>query len=78
MTRNTKYTIALAKGCGLIEETLTLLSVCDEHTTRESLAQCVHEQNLLSRCSDMRSMDIVKLVSLMKHAVSLKGTKIFP
>lgn len=47
MTRNTKYTIALAKGCGLIEETLTLLSVCDEHTTRESLAQCVHEQNLL-------------------------------
>jgi hypothetical protein len=70
MTRNTKYTIALAKGCGLIEETLTLLSVCDEHTTRESLAQCVHEQNLLSRCSDMRSMDIVKLVfypRFMKH-----------
>lgn len=70
MIRNTKYTIALAKGCGLIEETLTLLSVCDEHTTRESLAQCVHEQNLLSRCSDMRSMDIVKLVfypRFMKH-----------
>ena len=49
MTRNTKYTIALGKGCGLIEETLTLLSVCDEHTTKDSLAKYVHEQNLLSR-----------------------------
>lgn len=70
MTRNTKYTYALGKGCGLIEETLTLLAVCDEHTTRDSLAQCVHEQNLLSKCSDMRSMDIVKLVfypRFMKH-----------
>lgn len=70
MTRNTKYTNALAKGCGLIEETLTLLSVCDEHSTRDSLAQCVHEQNLLSKCSDKRSMDIVKLVfypRFMKH-----------
>ena len=70
MTRNTKYTIALGKGCGLIEETLTLLSVCDEHTTKDSLAKYVHEQNLLSRCSDMRSMDIVKLVfypRFMKH-----------
>lgn len=62
MTRNTKYTIALGKGCGLIEETLTLLSVCDEHTTKDSLAKYVHEQNLLSKCSDMRSMDIVKRV----------------
>ena len=85
MTRNTKYTYALGKGCGLIEETLTLLSVCDEHTTRESLAQCVHEQNLLGKCSDMRSMDIVKRVfyprfmkrnpkvTLWLHAIRKKG-----
>ncbi len=85
MTRNTKYTYALGKGCGLIEETLTLLSVCDEHTTRDSLVQCVHEQNLLSKCSDMRSMDIVKRVFyprfmkqnpklvLWLHAIRQKG-----
>lgn len=62
MTRNTKYTNALGKGCGLVEETLTLLFVCEEHTTRDLLAQYVHEYNPLSKCSDMRSRDIVKLV----------------
>lgn len=62
MMRNTKYTIALGKGCGLIEETLALLAVCNEHTTKESLLQYVREFNPLSRCSDMRSMDIVRRV----------------
>ena len=62
MMRNTKYTNALGKGCGLVEETLTLLSVCQAHTTRDELVQYVRENNPLSRCSDMRSVDIVKLV----------------
>ncbi len=70
MTRNKNYTYALGKGCGLIEETLSLLSVCDENTTKDSLAQHVHNSNLLAKCSDLRSMDIVKLVfypRFMKH-----------
>lgn len=70
MTRNTNYTYALGKGCGLIEETLSLLSICDENTTRDSLAQYVHDYNYLAKCSDLRSMDIVKLVfypRFMKH-----------
>lgn len=60
--RNTQYNILLGKGCGLIEETLLLLSVCNEDTTKESLAKYVHETNYLSKCTDQRSMDIVKLV----------------
>lgn len=62
MTRNTKYTILLGKGCGLVEETLSLLSVCQEDTTKDSLAKYVHDYNFLSKCTDRRSMDIVKLV----------------
>ncbi|NLB70101.1 MAG: DUF1819 family protein [Lentisphaerae bacterium] len=60
--RNTKYTIQLGKGCGLIEETLQLLSICEENTTKESLATYVREHNSLSKSTDKRSMDIVKLV----------------
>lgn len=70
MNRNTKYTYGLAKGCALIEETLALLSICDERTTRDSLAQYVHETNFLSKCTEQRSQDIVKLVfypRFMKH-----------
>lgn len=70
MTRNMQYNIVLGKGCGLIEETLSLLSVCDEHTTKESLSRYVHDHNFLAKCSDLRSMDIVKLVfypRFMKH-----------
>jgi hypothetical protein len=60
--RNTKYTIQLGKGCGLVEETLQLLSICEENTTKDSLALYVRERNLLSKCTDQRSMDIVRLV----------------
>ena len=62
MTRNTQYNIHLGKGCGLVEETLSLLSICNEHTTKESLAKYVHESNFLGKSTDQRSMDIVKLV----------------
>lgn len=60
--RETKYTIHLGKGCGLVDETLALLSICDSETTKESLANYVHEQNFLSKCTDLRSQDIVKRV----------------
>ena len=62
MKRNTKYTYGLAKGCALIEETLALLSICHKETTKESLANYVHESNFLSKCTEQRSQDIVKLV----------------
>ena len=60
--RNKEYTYNLAKGCGLIEETLSLISICDDTTTKESLAKYVHDNNFLSRCTAQRSSDIVKLV----------------
>lgn len=60
--RNKEYTYNLGKGCGLIEETLSLISICDEATTKESLLQYVHDNNFLSRCTAQRSSDIVKLV----------------
>lgn len=62
MNRNTKYTITLGKGCGLIEETLALLTLCKEDTTKESLSNYVREHNFLSKCTDRRSSDIVKIV----------------
>lgn len=60
--RNTKYTYNLGKGIGLIDETLSLLSICDDNTTRDSLAEYVQENNFLAKCTAQRSIDIVKLV----------------
>lgn len=60
--RNTKYTIQLGKGCGLVEETLQLLSICEENSTKETLAQYVRDHNFLSKGTDKRSMDIVRQV----------------
>lgn len=60
--RETAYNSNLAKGCGIVEETLTLLSLCDENTTKESLLNIVRESNCLARCTDKRSTDIVNLV----------------
>ena len=60
--RETTYNSNLAKGCGVLEETLTLLSLCDEDTTKDSLLKIVRESNCLSRCTDKRSTDIVNLV----------------
>lgn len=60
--RNTKYNVQLGKGCGLIEETLSLLSICKENTTKDSLTKMVHEQNYLGKCTEQRSRDIVRLV----------------
>lgn len=60
--RNRQYNVQLGKGCGLIEETISLLSICNAETTKSSLAAYVHENNFLSKCTDKRSSDIVKLV----------------
>jgi len=60
--RNTQYNIQLGKGCGLIEETLSLLAICDSDTTKESLASYVHANNYLGKSTEKRSMDIVKIV----------------
>ncbi len=60
--RNTKYTYNLGKGIGLIDETLSLLSICDENSTKESLTEYVLQNNTLAKCTAKRSVDIVTLV----------------
>ena len=52
----------MGKGCALIEETLDLLSVCDENTTKESLEKYVLDTNFLSKYTEQRSQDIVRLI----------------
>lgn len=62
MIRDTQYNYKLAKGCGLMEETLALLSVYQEGMTKDELAEYVHQHNILSKCTAQRSQDIVKIV----------------
>ena len=62
MTRDTQYNYKLGKGCGLIEETLTLLSVYQKGMTKDELAEYVHQYNTLSKSTAKRSQDIVKIV----------------
>lgn len=62
MTRDTQYNYKLGKGCGLIEETLALLSVYQKSMTKDELAEYVHQYNTLSRSTEKRSQDIVRIV----------------
>ena len=62
MTRDTQYNYKLGKGCGLIEETLALLSVYQKGMTKDELADYVHQYNTLSRSTAKRSQDIVRIV----------------
>lgn len=62
MTRDTQYNYKLGKGCGLIEETLALLSVYQKGMTKDELAEYVHQYNTLSRSTEKRSQDIVRIV----------------
>lgn len=62
MMRDTQYNYKLAKGCGLIDETLALLSVYQEGMTKDELANYVHQYDILSRCTEHRSNDIVRIV----------------
>ena len=62
MMRDTQYNYKLGKGCGLIDETLALLSVYQEGMTKDELANYVHQYDILSRCTEQRSKDIVRIV----------------
>ena len=62
MIRDTQYNYKLAKGCGLMEETLALLSVYQKDMTKDELAEYVHQYNTLSKCTAQRSQDIVRIV----------------
>ena len=62
MTRDIQYNYKLGKGCGLIEETLALLSVYQKGMTKDELAEYVHLYNTLSRSTEKRSQDIVRIV----------------
>lgn len=60
--RDTQYNYKLGKGCGLIEETLSLLAIYQDGMTKDTLAEFVHDSNALSKCTDIRSRDIIKQV----------------
>ena len=60
--RDTQYNYKLGKGCGLVDETLTLLSVYQQGMTKDELYNYVHQINALSKCTEIRSRDIVKQV----------------
>ena len=62
MMRDTQYNYKLGKGCGLIDETLALLSVYQEGMTKDELANYVHQYDILSKCTEQRSKDIVRIV----------------
>lgn len=62
MMRNTQYNCKLGKGCGLIEETLSLLEIYQDGMTIDALLEYVHQSNTLSKCTELRTKDIVKLV----------------
>lgn len=48
MMRNTQYNCKLGKGCGLIEETLSLLEIYQDGMTIDALLEYVHQSNTLS------------------------------
>lgn len=60
--RNTQYNYRLGKGCGLIDETLTLLYVYEDGMSKDVLYGIVQQSNVLGKCTELRSRDIVKLV----------------
>lgn len=45
MMRNTQYNCKLGKGCGLIEETLSLLEIYQDGMTIDALLEYVHQSN---------------------------------
>lgn len=54
MMRNTQYNCKLGKGCGLIEETLSLLEIYQDGMTIDALLEYVHQSNTLSKCTELR------------------------
>ena len=62
MKRNTLYSTQLAKGTGMINETLAILKVYTPGITREALCKFVIESNYLSTSTETRARDIVSRV----------------
>ena len=62
MERVKRYSTQLSKGTGMINETLSLLEIFDEHTTKESFLRYVLETNYLSTSTEKRATDIVNVV----------------
>lgn len=65
--RNKRYTVALAKGCGLINETMALLAIYKEGMTRQELERIVLEQNILGTSTEKRAKDIVSRVFAIRY-----------
>jgi len=62
MTRNTLYSTQLAKGTGMINETLAILNVYEPGMTKEALCQYVIDSNYLSTSTETRAKDIINRV----------------
>lgn len=62
MKRNTVYSTQLAKGAGMINETLALLAVFREGMDKPALLREVLEYNYLSTSTELRARDIVGIV----------------
>lgn len=56
------YSTQLSKGAGLISETISLLSIYEPDTTKESLLKQVLDTNHLSTSTETRAKDIVNIV----------------
>ena len=56
--RNTTYNSNLLKGTGIVNETILLLSVYDENTTKKSLLDYVLQTNLRSTNTEKRAKDV--------------------
>ena len=52
--RDTEYNYKLGKGAGLIDETLSLLSIYKNGMSKDALTTVVHDTNILSKCTDQR------------------------
>lgn len=57
--RSTAYNSNLLKGTGAINDTIALLTICDENTTKESLLKFVLDNNFLSNSTEKRAKDVV-------------------
>ena len=62
MKRNTLYSTQLAKGTGMINETLAILKVFTPGMTKEDLCKFVIESNYLSTSTETRARDIINRV----------------
>ena len=59
MPADKKYTTALAKGQGIIDETLALLNIWEQGMTAKQLADRAVEEGVLSRATAKRARDLV-------------------